>query len=180
MLSLVFVLLAGSLMIAACKSPTAPSPHNPGPNPQPFPGTTVQSVPLPGTDQPLLVWITSISPAKGTQLQVGQTPFVDFTCGGPGGYTAVIGTALMSGENIRILDGMPVSVGPDFWSRAGSSYRVNTKCDSTGQRGVTVKDVTPDITHIAFFVWVAQGDQLPDLNRPPDKVFKEDVRWGKP
>jgi len=176
----IVLLLAGGLMIAACKSPTAPPPPNPGPNPQPFPGTTVQSVPLPGTDQPLLVWITELSPAKGSQLQVGQTATVSFTCGGPaGGYTAYIGVELMSGDYIAatVQNGNPVRVDSNY-RIGGSTYRVFAQCDMTSSMSLTVGPRMPDITHILAQVWVAQGSEL-NTNRPPDKVFTEMIDWRK-
>jgi len=175
---LLLIGLASGFMIAACSSPTAPTPN--GPNPQPAPGTTVQTIPLPGTDQPLLFWIIELSPAKGTQLQVGQTGTVKFTCGGPEGFTAYIGVEFMSEEYIAetVQNGNPLKINSDY-RIGGSTYRVFARCDTTTSRSFTVGSKMPDVTHILAQVWVAQGSEL-NTNRPPDKVFTESLDWKKP
>ena len=124
---------------------------------------------------PLKVWVTTSNPVQGSQLQMGQSAGVTFTCGGPsGGYIVLIGSALMSGDSIEIRNGNPVQVDPNFWESAGATFRVFSKCDISLTRGLTVKEATPDVTHIAFFVWVDKG-QTPDSHRPPDARFTEEL-----
>lgn len=145
--------------------------------PRPAPGTVDHLVSIPGEEFPLHVWVTSVSPSKGGTFQVGETVAVFYTCGGPTGYTAYIGSMLMSGQYTvgNVMYGNPQPVDESTYHMGGETYRVGDKCDTVSGSTIKVNITTPNITHIVFQVWVAKGvGVVPDKSQPPI-VFREDL-----
>ncbi len=171
-------ILALALLASCNKNPVGPdSPTTDNVKPQPVVGTTDHQVPVAGEPFPLHIWLTEVSPAQGSTLQVGQNAFVRFTCGGPGGYSAIIGAELMAGEYIAetVQNGNPVKVG----RIGGALYHVGDKCDTTAGAGFIIKETAPDVTHVLFQVWVAKGAGLPDQSLLP-VTFQEPLNWKAP
>ena len=176
---LVVVFALASVLVACDGSPIAPTPTD-NVKPQPVVGTTDHQVPVAGEPFPLHIWLTEVSPAQGSTLQVGQVAQVRFTCGGPIGYSAIIGAEVMAGEYIAetVQNGNPVKVDGSY-RIGGALYHVGDKCDTTSSAGFTVKATAPDVTHVLFQVWVAKGSGLPDQSLPP-VTFREPLNWKAP
>lgn len=183
-LAIALVLVAMLAASAACSqhsSPTAPSTCNtPGAInigatgdckfPNPASGTTVQTFPLPGTDQPLYVWITGISPAKDSQLAPGQSASVRWQCAGPGGYSFWI-------SNHFVKAGQPSN---DKDSSSGASFNLPNDCG-----GAFVTNLPPgttgDIASFQLLVWLSEKGKtivVPyPADRPADFTREEPLGW---
>lgn len=158
-------------------SPTPPIANVDRVQPRPAPGTVDHTVNIPGEEFPLHVWVSGLSHAKGSTFQVGQTVSVGYTCGGPAGYTAYIGSMLMSGQYTvgNVMYGNPEVVDEYSYPMGGMTFRVGDKCDSVDSTTIKVDITTPKITHIVFQVWVAKGVGVyPDKSQPPT-VFREEL-----
>lgn len=158
-------------------SPTSPTVNVDKVQPKPAPGTVDHPVSIPGEEFPLHVWVSEIAPPKDGKFEVGQTVRVMYTCGGPSGYTAYIGAILMSEQYTvgNVMYGNPEVVDESSYQMGGTIYRVGDRCDAVSGETIKVNITTPNITHIAFQVWVSKGvGVIPDRSQPPT-VFRQQL-----
>ena len=170
-----FVLFAFVLAIMAnlgCSgSSLSPSPEGSLPSVvQPFPGTSVLEVVVPGATDPIRVWITALSPPKFSQLSVGQRVSATFSIVGPSGYEALIASDFMSGD---ISAESSVTATPcDQWG--ASNWYLGPRPDGTQGMWMEVSDNTPTITDIRFRIWYHPRGSA-EWSKCADAVVKESV-----
>ncbi|KKU50215.1 MAG: hypothetical protein UX71_C0002G0186 [Parcubacteria group bacterium GW2011_GWA1_47_10] len=166
-----FVVVALVVMTSACsKSPSGPSQVPPGPTP--FPGTSIQTVPL-SENQTFKFWIISATPAIGGQLVVGQKANIAWTGSGPSVFHACV-------RSIFILEG----VAEEHWSRIGG-MAINSSADIplTAGRSIDVDDNTPNVVSFKWYIWVSTSPivSVGDCsNRDPDFTIKQTLNWRAP
>ncbi len=145
-----FALLALVLAVtsAACNgkgNPNDPGPVTPpGRPPAPTPGTTVITVPLPDSAQPMLLWSSMIIPAEGEQVN-GRVPTVVLDCTASGGYRYVIG-------GNWVIDGQPEPT-----PKGGFGSSTGPKCDfPTGgaQYKYTGTANPANVRALRLYIWV--------------------------
>lgn len=155
---------------AACEgSPSAPSP-----TPAEKPALAVDPIPadarafsLPDAREPLSIWITQISPAKGSAVSTGQTVTLTWRCTGPAEYSAAISVRFV-GPGLT-----PVQI-----NRVGGSV-VNLAHNCSWTVNLEQATVVPGVTieEALFRVWIQRGEFTAFGNREPDFMFTEQLGW---
>jgi hypothetical protein len=75
----------------------------------------------------------------------------------------------------NVMYGNPKVVDESTYHMGGATYVVGNKCDAVGGQNIKADITTPNITHIAFQVWVAKGvGVVPDKSLPPT-IFREEL-----
>lgn len=159
-------------MAAACggssTSPTAPSTFQPTVQVSPVacaaPATDrVHTVPVAGSQSPLVVWVERVTPVPGSTVRVGSSYQVDYGHVGPSGVTASV----------------QVSVGDG--TTPGVFASVSSGGCGRGFSGALVPRSDREL-RVYVRVWLTPGalrpgDPPPSINRPPDYEASDALNW---
>jgi hypothetical protein len=165
------VLVVLSAIISACASKSS---GDSGPtSPTVVADSITHSLPLSGETTPFS-WTLDLSPARNTQLTIGQSFSLTFRCNAPNGFTFYMNR------------GITTAPGPN-WTTSLTRGWQNTAsaCSPSNFSGVTsqTSSSTPDMPYYRWEVWVERGSftltSTPPV-RPPDIVIDDVLGWRKP
>ncbi len=173
-LRLFFVAFALVLVTGCGGSIAQPGPVKPPEITIPVGAVGLPPIPLPGTNTPLLTWITKTSPNKFEMLTIGGRGTVTWGCGSNAhDYSAYIKTAFVE-------EGKPE---PSHLNASGAGIKINGLCDGIATDFLDVTPTTSNVRAIRFWAWTQKGltiDYAETLKRTWDLTADVELGWRVP